>query len=200
MQMTRVEQLDAIVKQFELNGHPFYQEWKMGTLPAWMLADYADQYAYFVGTIAQGWETLGESYYADEEREHEVLWSEFKTAVGARDAGIQPYTDTLVTAAKNLFATKAEALGALYAFEAQQPYTSQAKLEGLNEHYSVSEEGKEYFRVHAEDVAEVELLRTQVENLTDAEFERAKTACAIVCTSMYGALDGIYKARQIVNA
>src|ERR1044072_9172434 len=125
--MTRVEQLDAIVKQFELNGHPFYQEWKMGTLPAWMLADYADQYAYFVGTIAKGCETLGESFYADEEREHEELWADFKAALDARDAGVQPSTDTLVTAANNLFSSKPEALGALYAFEAQQPYTSKAK-------------------------------------------------------------------------
>src|ERR1043166_2179528 len=129
--MTRVEQLDAIVKQFELNGHPFYQEWKMGTLPAWMLAIYADQYSHFVGTIADGWETLGEDFYADEEREHEGLWSNFKTAVGARDSGISPSTDILVNASSNLFKTKPEAIGALYAFEAQQPYTSRAKLDGL---------------------------------------------------------------------
>lgn len=198
--MTRVEQLDAIVNQFELNGHPFYQEWKMGTLPAVMLADYADQYAHFVGTIAEGWETLGEAFYADEEREHEILWTDFKTAVGARDNGVSNSTDTLVTAAKNLFQDKPEAIGALYAFEAQQPYTSRAKLDGLNEHYSVSEEGKEYFRVHADDIAEVELLKKQAESLTEEEFARAKTACAIVCTAMYGALDGIYRSRNLVNA
>jgi pyrroloquinoline quinone (PQQ) biosynthesis protein C len=198
--MTRVEQLDAIVKQFELNGHPFYQEWKMGTLPAWMLADYADQYAHFVGTIDEGWETLGQTFYAEEEREHEVLWADFRTAVGSRESGVTPSTDTLVTAAQNLFKTKPEAIGALYAFEAQQPYTSRAKLDGLNEHYSVSEEGKEYFRVHADDVAEVELLKKQAEELTEEEFARAKTACAIVCTAMYGALDGIYRSRQPANA
>lgn len=198
--MTRVEQLDAIVKQFELNGHPFYQEWKMGTLPAWMLADYADQYAHFVGTIDEGWETLGESFYAEEEREHEVLWADFRTAVGSRESGVTPSTETLVTAAQNLFKTKPEAIGALYAFEAQQPYTSRAKLDGLNEHYSVSEEGKEYFRVHADDIAEVELLKQRADELSDEEFARAKTACAIVCTAMYGALDGIYRAREVANA
>ncbi|HVT13259.1 MAG TPA: iron-containing redox enzyme family protein [Fimbriimonadaceae bacterium] len=198
--MNRVEQLDAIVKQFELNGHPFYAEWKAGTLPAWMLADYAGQYGHFVGTIADGWETLGENFYADEEREHEVLWTDFKTALGTRESGMAPSTQTLVTAAKNLFATKPEAIGALYAFEAQQPYTSRAKLDGLNEHYSVSEEGKEYFRVHADDIAEVELLKKHIESLTDEEFARAKTACALVCTAMYGALDGIYVSRQVATA
>lgn len=198
--MTRVEQLDAIVKQFELNGHPFYQDWKMGTLPAWQLALYANEYEQFVGTIDEGWETLGETFYAEEEREHELLWASFKTAVGAKDSEVAPSTQTLVTAATNLFKTKPEAIGALYAFEAQQPYTSSAKLQGLNEHYSVSEEGKEYFRVHADDVAEVELLRQRVDVLSDEEFARAKTACAIVCSAMYGALDGVYFSRQVVEA
>ena len=198
--MTRVEQLDAIVKQFELNGHPFYTDWKAGTLPARLLAVYGDQYGHFVGTIAEGWETLGESFYADEEREHEVLWADFKTAVGAQNATVNPSTDTLVTAAKNLFKSGPEAIGALYAFEAQQPYTSRAKLDGLNEHYTVSDAGKEYFRVHADDIAEIELLKQHIDRLSDAEFARAKTACAIVCSSMYGALDGVYFSRETVNA
>gem|GEM_PF-5515285 len=77
---------------------------------------------------------------------------------------------------------------------------SKAKLDGLNEHYSVAEEGKEYFKVHADDIAEVELLKKYVEALGDEEFARAKTACAIVCSSMYGALDGIYTSRPIVHA
>ena len=106
----------------------------------------------------------------------------------------------LVTAARNLFQTKPEAIGALYAFEAQQPYTSRAKLDGLDEHYCVSDAGKEYFRVHADDIAEVELLQKHVEALSEAEFERAKTACAIVCSSMYGALDAVYFTRQTVEA
>lgn len=198
--MTRVEQLDAIVKQFELNGHPFYQDWKMGTLPEWMLAIYGDQYGHFVGTIAEGWQTLGENFYAEEEREHEVLWSSFKNAVGSKDSGISPSTDILVTASSNLFKSKPEAIGALYAFEAQQPYTSRAKLDGLNEHYAVSEEGKEYFRVHADDIAEVELLKKYADNLSEEEFARAKNACAIVCSAMYGALDGIYFSRELANA
>jgi hypothetical protein len=30
--------------------------------------------------------------------------------------------------------------------------------------------------------------------MSDAEFARAKTACAVVCAAMFGALDGIYYA------
>lgn len=192
--MTRIETLDALVAQFELNGHPFYQDWKMGRLPVERLGDYAGQYAHFVGTIADGWETLGEAGYAAEEREHELLWADFRRALGVDAAAAKPATETLTTAARNLFATRAEAVGALYAFEAQQPYTSRAKLDGLNAHYTVSDLGKEYFRVHADDVAEVDLLRRIAGELSEEEFVRAKNACAIVCTAMVGALDGVYYA------
>lgn len=198
--MTRAEQLDAIVKQFELNGHPFYQDWKKGTLPEWMLAIYGEQYGHFVGTIAEGWETLGETFYANEERDHEVLWADFKAAVEAQKADRLPGTEILEIAARNLFKSKPEAIGALYAFEAQQPYTSRAKLDGLDEHYSVSDAGKEYFRVHADDIAEVEVLKKYAEALSEEEFERAKTACAIVCSAMYGALDGVYFSRETIVA
>jgi pyrroloquinoline-quinone synthase len=191
--MTRSEQLDAIVRQFELNAHPFYQDWKAGTLPVAMLAEYGAQYGRFIGTIALGWETLGENHYAEEEREHEVLWADFKSDIGSEDSRRLTTTDTLVTAASNLFgSSKSEALGALYAFEAQQPSTARAKLDGLNEHYTLSDKGKEYFRVHADDIAEVDCLKAHLDGLSEPEFMQAKTACAVVCTAMYGALDGIY--------
>ena len=105
-----------------------------------------------------------------------------------------------MTASKNLFNSPVEALGALYAFEAQQPHTSRSKLEGLIEHYTVGTEGQEYFKVHADDFAEAELIREKIGALTDEEFARTKTACSIVCAAMYGALDGIYFARETVLA
>jgi pyrroloquinoline-quinone synthase len=191
--MDRNLQLDALIQQFDLNAHPFYQEWRAGTLPTRSLSQYAGEYAAFVGTIALGWETVGEPGYAEEEREHEVLWSHFQAELKGDATAALPSTSTLVTAAKNLFqAGRSEALGALYAFEAQQPHTSRSKLDGLNEHYSLSDAAKEYFVVHADDVHEIDDIRAQVQGLTESEFARAKNACAVVCTSMLGALDGIY--------
>lgn len=198
--MDRIEQLNALVAQFNLNAHPFYQDWRMGTLRKDKLAQYSAEYGAFVATIAKGWETIGEHHYADEEREHEVLWSQFKNDLGVTDGASLPSTETLVTAANNLFGSKPEAMGALFAFEAQQPLTAQSKLDGLNEHYNFSEKGKEYFAVHANDFNEVEDLKTHIAGLSDAEFARARTACAIVCASMFSALDGIYYAPTTVNA
>jgi pyrroloquinoline-quinone synthase len=198
--MDRISQLDAIIEQFDLNKHPFYQEWRMGTLPVQKLQSYAVEYQAFIGTIAEGWETVGEENYAEEERFHELLWAKFRADLGANGMANLPSTETLVTAARNLFSDEVEALGALYAFEAQQPHTSKSKLDGLREHYTVGAEGQEYFKVHANDFAEAELIRDRIAALSDEEFARTKTSCAIVCAAMYGALDGIYYSRQLVNA
>ncbi len=190
---TRIAELDAIIQRHDLNQHAFYQDWRSGTLPMEKLADYAGEYGRFVATIDRGWDTLGFGNYAQEEREHVVMWGDFKKELDNPAGGNHPQTDVLVHTASKLFGTKAEAVGALYAFEAQQPYTAQSKLEGLKEHYpQFSEVGREYFRVHASDFNEIEDLRKVVEAMSEEEFQRAKSACEMVCTAMWGALDGIY--------
>ncbi len=190
--MDRIQQLEEIIARHDLNSHPFYQAWRMGTLPTEKLTDYAGEYGRFVATIAKGWDTIGESHYAEEEREHEVLWNDFKSELGCTTLSARPQTDVLVTAADRLFTTPAEAVGALYAFEAQQPNTAQSKLEGLNEHYSMSDKAKHYFVVHASDFNEVEDLKGHVARMSEDDFARCKTACTIVSASMYSALDGVY--------
>ena len=192
--MDRIAQLDAIIAQYDLNLHPFYQDWRMGTLPTEKLRDYAGEYGQFVATIAAGWETLGESHYADEEREHEELWSVFLAELKSDTLSNHPTTAALVAAAKANFAVNPEAVGALYAFEAQQPRTSRSKLDGLNEHYQFTDAAKEYFVVHADDIAEAALLREYTIRQTNEEFEQSKAACATLAQAMWRALDGIYEA------
>lgn len=191
--MDRIQQLDAIVEQYNLNGHPFYQAWREGTLPVEKLQAYSVEYAAFVDTIDEGWEAIGEKDYADEERVHEELWADFQTAIGSTPGrATLGETDTLVAAARNNFKNAATAVGALYAFEAQQPHTSASKLAGLEEHYNLSAEGKEYFRIHADDVTEAASLRERALTLSDEDFARTRTACSVVCSAMWGALDAIY--------
>jgi pyrroloquinoline-quinone synthase len=192
MFMDRISQLDALVSQFDLNSHPFYQDWRAGTLPVEKLRRYAAEYGRFVGTVATGWEALEEPQYAEEERLHERLWAKFQLAVGAGPARSCAHVDSMVTAAQNSYKSAPEAAGALYAFEAQQPSTSQSKLDGLKEHYSIEGEGAEYFAVHAGDVRERDLLRERVKAMTDEEFARCKSACALMCAAMWSGLDGVY--------
>ena len=80
---SRIDELDAIVRQFDLNEHPFYTEWRAGTLPIERLAEYADEWAPFISVVDQGWERIGHPAYADEEREHDELWSRFRAALYA---------------------------------------------------------------------------------------------------------------------
>lgn len=192
----RIDELDEIVRQFDLNEHPFYQAWRAGSLPTERLAAYAAEWAPFIGMLDRGWNRIGEPAYAQEEREHDELWARFRAALGATAAGEmqQPQSRILAAVGENAFTSVPEALGALYSFEVQQPATAQSKLAGLREHYAgtVDEHAQEYFREHAIETDEPAMLRARIETLSDDDFARAKTACAIFSAAAWGALDGVY--------
>lgn len=192
--MSRIEQLRNIIALYDLNEHPFYRDWKMGTLPIEKLQRYANDYGQFVATIPLGWETIGESAIASEERVHHKLWGGFERGIGATASELLPQTKNLRDASATLFSIAPEALGALYAFEYQQPRTATSKYEGLRDNYSFSEEAQEYFRVHMDDWREPSLLEERIESLSDEDFARAKSACGVLASSMWLALDGIYYA------
>jgi pyrroloquinoline-quinone synthase len=194
----RIDELDDIVRQWDLNAHPFYRAWRAGTLPTERLAAYAAEWAPFIAMLDQGWERIGEPTYAAEEREHDELWSRFRAALGATAVGAMrlPQSRTLAAVGENAFAAVPEALGALYSFEVQQPATAQSKLAGLREHYAgtVDDDAQAYFREHAIETDEPAMLATKLDALSDNEFARAKTACAVFSAAAWGALDGVYSA------
>jgi pyrroloquinoline-quinone synthase len=191
---SRIDELDAIVRRFDLNDHPFYTEWRAGTLPVGRLAEYADEWAPFIGAVDAGWERFGYPDYAAEEREHDELWSRFRGALGATSEMRRPQSRTLLAVGENAFASVPEALGALYSFEVQQPATASSKLAGLREHYAgtVDADAQRYFVEHAVVTDEPAMLAKMIEGLSDGEFARAKTACAIFSAAAWGALDGVY--------
>ena len=191
---SRIDELDAIVRSFDLNEHPFYTEWRAGTLPIERLAEYADEWAPFIGAVDAGWERIGYPEYAAEEREHDQLWSRFRGALGATGDMQRPQSRTLLAVGENAFASVPEALGALYSFEVQQPATASSKLAGLREHYAgtVGTDAQEYFVEHAVETDEPAMLASLIEGLSDGEFARAKTACALFSAAAWGALDGVY--------
>ncbi|MEO6578163.1 MAG: hypothetical protein ABIO99_04610 [Candidatus Limnocylindria bacterium] len=191
---SRIDELDAIVGQFDLNNHPFYVEWRAGTLPVERLAEYADEWAPFIGVVDQGWDRLGYADYAAEEREHDALWQQFRSALGASSAIRRPQSRTLLAVGENAFASVPESLGALYSFEVQQPTTASSKLAGLREHYAgtVGADGQRYFVEHAVETDEPAMLAGLIDGLSDADFARVKTACALFSAAAWGALDGVY--------
>ncbi len=193
--MTRTDELDALVTQFDLNAHPFYVDWRNGVLPTDAMREYAAEHAPFISALADGWERIGEPTYAEEEREHDALWARFREALAADGTMRRSHSEALVATARHAFGSVPEAIGALYAIEAQQPTTAASKLAGLDQHYTQVPAGaREYFEVHARETDEVSMLAARLEALTDDEFARARSACALMCTAMWGGLDGVYYA------
>jgi len=191
---SRIQELDAIVQQFDLNQHPFYAEWRAGTLPIERLADYAAEWAPFIGVLDRGWERVGHPDYAVEEREHDELWTRFRRALKASGEMRRPQSRTLLAVGENAFASVPETLGALYSFEVQQPATAASKLAGLREHYAgtVGESAQRYFEEHAIETDEPAMLASMIDELSEGDFARARTACAIFSAAAWGALDGVY--------
>jgi pyrroloquinoline-quinone synthase len=185
------DDLDQMLACHDLNEHPFYRAWRAGTLPRSKLAAYAADYAPFIEAIELGWRSLGDHEHAAAEREHARLWNDFREALGPTGEESCVEAQALVDEARRAFADPVESLGALYAFEGQQPATARSKLDGLRAHYDFADERAAYFRVHADDYGEREHLRRLTGRLTSNDFVRAKDACERTCRAMWSALDGI---------
>lgn len=186
------QSLDRTITDWNLLKHSFYQAWSDGTLPQEGLRTYAREYGAFIALIPDGWQTLADEELAQEERDHLELWEDFaeglETSVG--EAQI-PQVKNLLATAQDLFATPATALGALYAFEAQQPDTAKSKLEGLKAFYNLPQTVEPYFEIHADNAHEVAKLLEQMNALPPADLNRALDACEQMSSALWDALSGI---------
>ncbi len=183
------EQLDAIVAQRNLLEHPFYQAWSAGTLPVDALRDYAREYGAFIRELPLGWHIQNDEETEHEEVEHIELWEQFANALNTQIGEAErPAVRTLIETTRRLFSDPATALGALYAFEVQQPATAQSKLEGLVTHYSLPEGVRPYFEVHAVNHHEAEKLLARISALSEVDQVRALDACAQMCDALWNAL------------
>ena len=186
--------LDAAIGADRILDHPFYRSWNEGTLPLPALASYAREYGAFIDKVAEGWEACDWPEHADEERYHSELWQQFARALGTEIG--QPeiaQVKSLIDACDRLFADADTAWGALYAFEAQQPETAATKLMGLEEHYSLPDEAKTYFEVHADDLYEAEAIVDHLEQANPDQQAKAVAACRDMSVALWDALTGVYE-------
>lgn len=186
---------DGHIADRSLLKHPFYQAWSDGTLPVAALADYAREYGAFISRIADGWRAVGEPDIAAIEVGHAKVWAEtfarsLSTEVSAPD--VRAVQDLCATA-DALFADRVTALGALYAFEAQQPATARSKRAGLATHYrGLPERTETYFRLHEDDDHEPALLAAGLNALPAGDQARAEAACAQMTVALWDALTGLH--------
>jgi pyrroloquinoline-quinone synthase len=191
--MTLIERLDAARERWNLLEHPFYKRWSCGELRRDELAYYAGQYRHAVVALAETSERTGHEDHAREEAEHVTLWDEFASAIGADPAEPSPETVACVsawTAPQN----RREALAVMYAIEAGQPAVSQAKLDGLAEHYGVAtdEPGAAYFALHSErDHEHAAESRRELEQVDDADADRLVEVAEAALKGNWTLLDGV---------
>jgi pyrroloquinoline-quinone synthase len=164
--------IDEAIAERHLLKHPFYREWQAGTLLRKKLQLYAAQYYLHVEAFPAHLEELADrakgdlralilENLADEEdvaAPHAKLWRDFAAAVGVSaetlwSADPLPGIRRLVESYREICEKRplAEAVVALYVYEAQVPEISTIKVEGLRRHYGVNTtEGLAYFKVHEE--------------------------------------------------
>ena len=187
--------LDSKIADYNLLNHPFYQAWSAGELPVEALRSYAREYGAFISMMPEGWETLNDAEIAEEETEHIDLWADFAAGLDTTVTEAQiPQVKALMETADELFSEPTTALGALYAFEVQQPATAQSKLTGLKAFYQLPKSVEPYFETHSHNEHEAEKLLAYIGALSSDSHGTVVQACEKMSAALWDALTGIHDA------
>ena len=207
--------IDAAIAEKNLLKHPFYQDWQAGKLSREALQLYAAQYYRHVEAFPKHLRVLAArtegpirdivlENLAEEEnpsRPHPKLWRDFAAAVGVGEDDITscpalPGTQAVVATFREIVGdrTVAEAVAALYAYEAQVPEIATTKIEGLKKFYGVtSSEGLAYFEVHEEaDKAHRAAWRNWLAEHAEGSEEEILATTNEALNALWGALDAVH--------
>ena len=169
--MSLKPELEAIIQEKSLLQHPFYQAWSAGTLPLEALREYAKQYYHlekFVPRLLSRIHTncesplerqeITENMYDEEHggENHRELWLRFAEGLGLKREEVEN-SEPIAQTAKTLsdldaICAKSTLSGAaaLAAYESQNPDVSVSKIEGLEEHYNITDDrAQAFFKVHS---------------------------------------------------
>ncbi len=185
--------LAGTVEPWNLLKHPFYRAWSCGSLSLDLLRTYAEEYGAFIGLLEDGWLAQDDPETAQEEREHVELWEDFAESLGTMVTSPRvPEVKRLVTTAGRLFVDYAQAAGAMYSFEFQQPATAKSKLDGLRTFYELPETAQAYFVEHQKNGHEAEKLFKRMSQMKAPQQANAIEACEEMSRALWEALTGIY--------
>lgn len=210
-----VEMIDRKIAEHNLLKTPFYQAWTAGTLSRKDLAQYAAQYyqhvqafpGYLAALAKRADSTLRPLVQEnlDEELDpaapHPKLWRGFAAAVGADSAALDgaeplPAFRTLLETYSELCsqASPAEAVAALYAYEAQVPEIATQKIAGLRRHYGINDPvALRYFAVHEEaDVRHRAAWREWLSMQPLSETEKIAAASERALRALWDALEAVH--------
>ena len=210
-----LNRIDAAIAEKNLLKHPFYQDWQAGKLSREALQLYAAQYYRHVEAFPKHLRVLAArtegpirdiilENLAEEEnpsRPHPKLWREFAGALGVSEDDITccpalPGTQAVVETFREIVGDRpvAEAVAALYAYEAQVPEIATQKISGLRHFYNITEpRSLAYFAVHEEaDVRHRAAWREWLATQKDADTVAVLCAAERTLKALWGALDAVY--------
>ncbi|MEA2403971.1 MAG: pyrroloquinoline-quinone synthase [Thermoleophilaceae bacterium] len=202
--------LESTADRWNVLRHPFYVRWSNGELSGDELCFYAGQYGHAVGALATATRSAADSadgaaarelaQHAAEEEAHVDLWSEFASAVGAKDSAEPlPETTECVSAWGDESRELLPTLVALYAIESAQPAISETKRAGLVEHYGMKprSRGTAYFDLHTvRDHEHANSGRAMIaERLDGADADALVAEAERVLEANWRLLDGVEEAR-----
>jgi pyrroloquinoline-quinone synthase len=211
-----LEKVDAAIAEKNLLKHPFYQDWQAGKLSRAALQLYAAQYYRHVEAfprhlrvLAARTEGLLQGLIREnlEEEEdpagpHPKLWRDFAAAVGVEEEDITncpslPGTQAVVQKFREICGDRsvAEAIAAVYAYEAQVPEIATTKIEGLKKFYGVTQpEGLAYFAVHEEtDKLHRAAWRSWLMEHAEGNEDEILATANEALEALWGALDAVHR-------
>jgi pyrroloquinoline-quinone synthase len=178
--------------QPRLLDHPFYQAWTEGEVPREQLAAYHRSYAEFIRQIPAYWQKVVDAFQQDtrrgsgivqDETEHIDLWELWGKELNP--PSVVPDMREVTDAFESM--TPSMLLGALQAFEIQQPEVARTKKEGLLRHYGCREEDLLYFDAHEQEEKHIAYGSWLADNFADRkEFNEGLTRGASL---VYSSLD-----------
>ena len=207
--------IDAAIAEKNLLKHPFYQDWQEGKLSRESLQLYAAQYYRHVEAFPKHLRVLAArtegairdivlENLAEEENPshpHPKLWRDFAETLGVSEDDISscpalPGTQKVVETFREIVGdrTVAEAVAALYAYEAQVPEIATTKIDGLKKFYGIdSPKALAYFEVHEHaDKVHREAWRGWLEEHASGDEEEILTTTNEALNALWGALDAVH--------
>jgi pyrroloquinoline-quinone synthase len=210
-----LERLDAAIAEKNLLKHPFYQDWQAGRLSREALQLYAAQYYRHVEAFPKHLrvlaartegplrETVIENLREEEDPDapHPKLWRDFAAALGVAPDDISycpalPGTQAVVSTFREICGDRpvAEAVAALYAYEAQVPEIASTKIDGLRKFYGVDRpEALAYFTIHEEaDKIHREAWRGWLREHAEGSEDEIMATAQEALNALWGALDAVH--------
>src|ERR1700751_1170543 len=210
-----LNKIDAAIAEKTLLKLRFYQDTEAGKLSREALQLYATQYYRHVEAFPKHLRVLAartegpirdivmENLAEEEnpERPHPKMWREFAAALGIGEDDITccpalPGTQAVVETFREIVGDRpvAEAVAALYAYEAQVPEIATTKIAGLKKFYGInSPKALAYFAVHEEaDKTHRAAWRGWLEQHAEGDEAEILATTHQALDALWGALDAVH--------